>query len=102
MTDSQNYLIVAWWRYMVTYIWDNIGSSNGLLPNGTTPLPRSIVICEVVWHSQEIYFRESAQATFPHNELEYYIIITRFTQPHVPGTPTKKGSRAKTVIKHDV
>ena len=32
-------LIVAFWRHMETQIWVNIGSSNGLLPGDTKPLP---------------------------------------------------------------
>ena len=31
-------LIVAKWRHMVVVIWINIGSDNGLLPEGTKPL----------------------------------------------------------------
>ena len=29
---------MAQWRHMATYIWDNIGSGDGLLPGGTKPL----------------------------------------------------------------
>ena len=37
------WLIVAYWRHMVTEIWVNIGSGNGLLPDGTKPLPEPIL-----------------------------------------------------------
>ena len=32
-------IIGALWRHMVTKIWVNIGSRNGLLPDGTKQLP---------------------------------------------------------------
>ena len=28
------------WRHMATQIWVNIGSGNGLMPDGTKPLPK--------------------------------------------------------------
>ena len=31
--------IVVQWHHRVTYIWVNIGSGNGVLPDGTKPLP---------------------------------------------------------------
>ena len=30
---------MAQWRHMATEIWVNMGSGNGLLPDGTKPLP---------------------------------------------------------------
>ena len=36
-------LIVAQWRLMATEIWVNIGSCNGLLPDGTKPLPEPML-----------------------------------------------------------
>ena len=36
-------LIVAWWQQMATEIWVNIGSGNGLLPDGTKPLPEPVL-----------------------------------------------------------
>ena len=40
---------------MVTEIWVNIGSSNGLLPDGTKPLPEQIwlIISKVLGHLSE-------------------------------------------------
>ena len=40
---------------MATEIWVNIGSGNGLLPDGTNPLPESMLttISEVQWLSPE-------------------------------------------------
>ena len=35
--------IVAWCRHMATQIWVNIGSGNGLLPDGTKPLPEPML-----------------------------------------------------------
>ena len=37
------WLIVAWWRHMATEIWVNIGSGNGLSPDGTKPLPEPML-----------------------------------------------------------
>ena len=34
---------MAQWRHMVTWIWINIGSGNGLLPDGTKPLPEPML-----------------------------------------------------------
>ena len=36
-------LIVTWWCHMATKIWINIGSGNGLLPDGTKPLPEPML-----------------------------------------------------------
>ena len=33
---------MAWWRNMATWNWVNIGSGNGLLPDGTKPLPEPV------------------------------------------------------------
>ena len=40
-TTAQNItkLTGAYWRHMATEIWVNIGSGNGLLPEGIKPLP---------------------------------------------------------------
>ena len=38
-----NQLIVAYWCHMVTQIWVNIGSGNGLLPDGSKPLPEPML-----------------------------------------------------------
>ena len=37
LPEPMNQLIVAKWHHMVTEIWVNIGSGNGLLPDGTKP-----------------------------------------------------------------
>ena len=37
--------MMAKWHHMVTYNWVNIGSGNGLLPDGTKPLPEPMLIC---------------------------------------------------------
>ena len=36
-------LIVALWHHMATEVWVNIGSGNGLLPDGTKPLPEPML-----------------------------------------------------------
>ena len=38
---------VTWWCYMATKIWVNIGSGNGLLPDGTKPLPEPVLTCHL-------------------------------------------------------
>ena len=37
------WLIEAQWRHLATYSWVNIGSGNGLLPDGTKPLPEPML-----------------------------------------------------------
>ena len=36
-------IIVAYWRHMVTQIWVNTDSGNGLVPDGTKPLPEQML-----------------------------------------------------------
>ena len=38
-----NQLIGALWCHMATENWVNIGSGNGLLPDGTKPLPEPML-----------------------------------------------------------
>ena len=38
------WLIVAWWPHMATRILVNIGSGNGLMPDGTKPSPEPMLI----------------------------------------------------------
>ena len=56
---------------MMTMIWANIGLGNGLLPDGTKPLPEPmlIFISEVLWHSPESSFKANTQATILHNDF---------------------------------
>ena len=37
------YLTLAWWCYMGTDMWVNIGSGNGLLSYGIKPLPEPML-----------------------------------------------------------
>ena len=48
---------------MVIENWCNIGSGNGLLPDGTKPLSNQcwLIITEVLWHSPESNLTENAQ-----------------------------------------
>ena len=57
-------LIVAWWRHMAAVILVNIGSGNGLLPDGTKPLPDPILTYHqrVQWPSTEGNFTGDASA----------------------------------------
>ena len=57
--------------------------SNGVLLDGTKPLPEPmlIFISKVLWHSPESNFTVSGQATILYNELKYHtfkIIATSF------------------------
>ena len=38
-----NQLTVAYWRHMATQMWVNTGSGNGLVPDGTEPLPEPML-----------------------------------------------------------
>ena len=62
---------------MATYIWVNIGSGNGLLPDRTKPLPDRVrltqcwlLVNEVLWQSPEINFTANAQLDILYNEFE--------------------------------
>ena len=59
---------------MATQIWVNIGSGNGLVPDGTKPLsePMLTTINEVLWHSPESNFTASAKVTILYAEFENY------------------------------
>ena len=59
---------------MATENWVNIGSGNGLLPDGTKPLLNQcwLIIGEVLWHSPEGNFTWNAQDIYPWRELENY------------------------------
>ena len=60
-------LIVAQWCHMVTEIWVNIGSGNGLLPDGTKPLLEPVLI----YHQWDLVaftwgnFRGNARDIYP-------------------------------------
>ena len=40
---GDNFFLMGKWHHMVTKIWVNIGSGNGLLPDGTKPLPEPML-----------------------------------------------------------
>ena len=69
---------------MVTEIWVNIGSGNGLLPRGTRPLnePMLIFIGKVLWHSSECNFIVSAQATILYTQVLSLKIRLLKLSPH--------------------
>ena len=64
---------------MVTEIWVDIGSGNGLLPDGTKPLPEPMLtyhqkgLVGVRWDSSEGNFTIDTSANSHKNELENYI-----------------------------
>ena len=80
-----NSFIVAWWCDMVTLTQFNIGSGNGLLPDGTKPLPEPMLtfISEVLWHSPESNFTVSIQAIILYM-MSLKIILFKLL-PHLPG-----------------
>ena len=71
---------------MMTEIWVDIGSGNGLLPDGTKPFKhlnqRWLIINEVLSHSPESSFTTNAQNTILYNEFwkSYFEIIATFFQ----------------------
>ena len=62
---------MAQWRNMVTKIWINIGSGNGLVPDGTKQLPEPmlILISEVLWHSPDNNSTVCTEAIILYNEF---------------------------------
>ena len=63
---------------MATVIWANIGSGNGLLPDGTNPLPELMlttqsVINELLWHqSPKSKFTVISHDISLYNKFEIY------------------------------
>ena len=57
---------------MVTEIWLDMGSGNGLLPHGTKPLPAPmlIIISEILRHLPKVNFTWNAQEILPRYEFE--------------------------------
>ena len=58
---------------MATKIWVNMGSGNGLMPDGTKPLSELMLtshLSEIQWQSSESNFTASAQVTILYNEFE--------------------------------
>ena len=51
------WLIVAKWHHMATETWVNIGSGNGLLPDGTKPLPEPM-LTDNQWSPMTFVLRE--------------------------------------------
>ena len=43
LSTNEDKLIVAWRHHMATEMWVNIGSGNGLLPEGNKPLPEPML-----------------------------------------------------------
>ena len=69
---------------MVTEIWINIGSDNGLLPDGTKPLPEPIgwfLIYDFLWHSPESNFTANTHATYTilYNECGMHACTSKIT-----------------------
>ena len=69
---------------MVTEIWINIGSGNGLLPDGTKPLPEPIgwfFIYDFLWHSPESNFTANTHATYTilYNEFGMHACTSKIT-----------------------
>ena len=63
-----NQLIVAWRHHKATRNWVNIGSGNGLLPDGTKPLPEPMLtyhqygpVAFIGWHYHEKIWYQSVK-----------------------------------------
>ena len=41
--------IVTYWRHMASEIWAYIASGNGLLPDGTEPIPERMIPFMITW-----------------------------------------------------
>ena len=76
---------------MAAKIWVNIGSGNGLLPDGTKPLPEAmltyqVIISEFLWHltyTCKSNFTVIVQATVLCDEFVKSIFLKLL--PHLPG-----------------
>ena len=67
---------------MVTEIWVNIGSGNGLLPDGTKPLPEPMFISEVQRHSPGRNFMRDVPTIINRwNDLESNLTKTLLKSP---------------------
>ena len=79
----------------MTYIWVNIGSSNGLLPDGTKPLPEPMLTYHqwsfVVFTLQQ--FTASAWHEISVHGMSLKIIILKL-RPHPPGANELKSNLA--------
>ena len=73
---------------MATEIWVNIGSGNGLFPDGTKPLPESILTNEEI--AVEICLGNSSHLCLSHNVLNNSATacVENIWQVHIPKTPT--------------
>ena len=85
------WLIVAKWYHEILYIWINSGWGNGLLPDGTKPIPESIltdlhydqkehILIHLLWKQciwellfDENYYFDMTSNFFPTNQL--YVLI---------------------------
>ena len=67
---------------MATQVWINIGSGNGLLPDGTKPLLEPMLtISKVQWHSSEGSFKRDISAINHKNSLQNYFSKISFKSP---------------------
>ena len=94
--SAMRQLIVAYWRHMATEIWVNIGSGNGLLPDGTKPLPEPMFTYHkygpltFIWgqfHKRYLshWPQKSAWKLLPGaSELMAQYGTVCFSQPHLP------------------
>ena len=67
----------------MTLILVNTGWGNGLLADGTNPLPEPMLTShsQVLWHSHESNFTARAQAPNRYNEFKNYIFKITVTSP---------------------
>ena len=81
-------LTVALWRHMATEIWVHIGSGNGLLPDGTKPLPEIwLIFCEIrVWNPMTFTWKQFHRGILKISIFDIYLKMTNLKlQPHLPG-----------------
>ena len=69
---------------MATYIWVNIGLGNGLLPDGTKPLPEPMFDLSSI-RSRSIHLRAISKDTWAINHWDKLEITSLKFHPYLPG-----------------
>ena len=85
-------LNVAYRHHLTTWIWVNTGSGNGLVPDGTKPLPESMWTNHH-WDFVAIHTRPTSYKMFKISFFDMSLIITiSISKAHLPGANKLKWS----------
>ena len=77
--------MVAQWHHMMTEIWVNIGSGNGLLPDGTKPLPEPMLdLSSVRCHGIHLRALSLDDVKIPINKTRLKTAVLKW-HPGLPG-----------------